>query len=70
MFCRPKLLKTPRWRNQVTGPWMDEEFSTPTTTNLDELACNGGEAEVIKSSAVQFWEQLDVNQASVLYSCL
>ena len=65
VYRRPKLVKTPKWPDQVSGPWLDKDFSTPTVNMVDELTRNGPAAQVLKSNSVQFWKQLGVSKVSI-----
>lgn len=62
VYRRPKLVKTPRWTNQVTGPWMDPSFATDTISSEDETTRDGTAAKVLKSNIVPFWQHIGISK--------
>lgn len=65
VYRRPKLIKTPQWANQVTGPWMDSSFVTETINSEADMTRDGTAAMVLKRNIVPFLKQVDISEVGV-----
>ena len=68
LYKRPKLTKT-GYANEVTGPWVDDNYYSNETLHHTSVADPGHTSwSVLKSQLARYWDNLDINK--VTYSML
>ena len=54
VYKRPKHVKT-NLTNEVTGPWLDNQFFTDSLQSDSSLSLNGDDNSILKNSLATLW---------------
>ena len=72
VYKRPKHVKT-NLTNEVTGPWLDNQFFTDSLQSDSSLSLNGDDNSILKNSLATLWGSFNtkhVRQISfICYKC-
>ena len=64
MYRRPKHVIS-GYRNEVTGPWVDNDYYTNYTLANDSIPIpDGNSTTILKSDLTRYWDSLDVGKVS------
>ena len=61
VYKRPKHVKT-NYINEITGPWLDNQFFTDSLQSQSSLSLNGDHNSILKNSLVTLWDSLNTQQ--------
>lgn len=61
IYKRPDRVKT-RHELQVTGPWFDLDFFNSTIANHSQMALDGFDDSILKSSFVNIWTDMSIDE--------
>ena len=61
VYKRPKYVKTNN-RNEITGPWLDNQFFTDSLQSQSSLSLNGDHNSILKNSLITLWDSLNTQQ--------
>lgn len=60
VYRRPKQIRT-NYTNDITGPWLDPQYTTDSVQDSGQLSLDGDEDSILKNSLVAFWDDLTID---------